>query len=395
MSRSNNGREAERVQEIKNFLLLKGDFRYNVVLGKIEYRRKNTSDFVEMDDYILNSLARGLGEVDIKCSPAQLDNILKSDITPSYDPFKEYLQKLPVWDGTVDNIAELANTVETTNTSFWQDCLKRWLVAMVGSLEDKNTVNHTVLILVGPQGSGKTTWIDKLVPSQLRNNYYYSGTIKLDSKDTVIMLSESIVINLEEISSLTPTQLNELKEIITKKQIRLRRPYGRVNETLPRRASFTGSTNDKSILSDTTGSRRFLVFDVKKIDYQHCVDINLVISQALSLYRQGFKFWFDETEIPIINQNNEQYREVTAEEELLLQLFSPCNEMGATDFLTTTQIMVELNTRYKMPMSNATLQRIGKALRLHKFERAKENKKWVYLLRRNPDEAESCLRRVS
>ena len=218
---------------------------------------------------------------------------------------------------------------------------------------DENIVNYTVLILIGEQSSGKTTWIGKLVPPQMKVNYYYSGTINLGSKDTIIMLSESMLINLEELSILSPKQQYELKEIITMKQIRIRRPYGRVNETLPRRASFIGSTNDKKILSDTTGSRRFLVFDVLSIRHLHTIDINLVFSQAFSLYNQKFKYWFDGSEIQMINQNNEQFREVSAEEELLLLMLSPCYERDATDFLATTQVMVELNAQYKILMSTA------------------------------------------
>jgi predicted P-loop ATPase len=152
-----------------------------------------------------------------------------------------------------------------------------------------------------------------------------------------------MVINLEELSTLSDNQLSELKEIITKKNIRLRRPYGRVNETLARRASFPGSTNDKKILTDTTGSRRFLVFDVSKVDYKHNVDVEKVYSQALSLYKNGFKFWFDEEEIQEINLNNEQFRAKSIVEELLLLTYLPTQEDDATVILSATDILTELN----------------------------------------------------
>ena len=196
-------------------------------------------------------------------------------------------------------------------------------------------------------------------------------------------------------SSLTDRQLNELKEIITKKHIRLRRPYGRENETLPRRASFTGSTNDQKILSDTTGSRRFLVFDASRIKYQHSVDINMVYSQAIHLYRQGFKFWFDNSEIQTITKNNEQYRAKSVEESLLIQSFTPTNKEEATDFLTATEILLELNRRYNIPISNATKQKLGKALRIHNFQRIKMEGKYVYVLRDNEQRAASKIRRIS
>jgi predicted P-loop ATPase len=389
------GNEAQRMKDIIELMSGKGEFRFNVVLGKVEIKKLGSDKYVEIDDYLLNSLARELNENDIICSPQKLDNILRSDITPPYDPFKEYLNQLPQWDGQTDYIENLAGTVETTNNAFWNMCLKRWLIAMVASLENEQLVNHTVLILVGKQGSGKTSWIDKLVPTQLRSNYYYSGTINLGAKDTIIMLSESMIINLEELSTLSEKQLNELKEIITKKNIRLRRPYGRVNETLPRRASFTGSTNDKKILSDTTGSRRFLVFEAVRINYQHSVDIDQVLSQALGLYRIGTKFWFDESEIQTINQNNEQYRFKSVEEEFLLSLFSPCEEKDKTHTLSTSEIMAEINKGYKIPITDASLLKFGKALRLHNFKRVRYKNGYGYWLKENNDAVISRLRRVS
>jgi hypothetical protein len=91
------------------------------------------------------------------------------------------------------------------------------------------------------------------------------------------------------------------------------------------------------------------------------IDINLVFSQEFNLYNQKFKYWFDGSEIQMIIQNNEQYREVSGEEDLLLIMFSPCEEKDATSFISTTQIMVELNAQYKIPISQASIQRIGRA----------------------------------
>ncbi|MFT5244462.1 MAG: putative P-loop ATPase [Psychroserpens sp.] len=98
----------------------------------------------------------------------------------------------------------------------------------------------------------------------------------------------------------------------------MRKVIGHNNETMPRRASFAGKINTAQFLNDTTGSRRFLFFELEGIQYQHKVDINLAFSKALFLFKSEFKHWFDQEEIKLITKNNEQYQLISPEEELLL-----------------------------------------------------------------------------
>ena len=86
----------------------------------------------------------------------------------------------------------------------------------------------------------------------------------------------------------------------------MRKAYGHNNENMPRRASFAGSVNTAQFLNDTTGSRRFLCFEVEHIEYTHDIDINKVYAQALQLKEDGFRHWFNQEEIKEINANNEQ-----------------------------------------------------------------------------------------
>ena len=149
------------------------------------------------------------------------------------------------------------------------------MVAVVaGALEDEK-VNHTTLILMGDQGLGKTTWFMRMLPKELQK-YSYSGPIDPRDKDTTVNISECLIINLDELESLSRASASAIKEIITKSDIRIRRPYGRFAEKLIRRASFVGSINEDQILNDTTGSRRFLIHEVIDLDYQHDVDIDAV-----------------------------------------------------------------------------------------------------------------------
>ena len=170
----------------------------------------------------------------------------------------------------------------------------------------------------------------------------------------------------------------------------MRKAYGHNNESMPRRASFAGSVNTSQFLNDTTGSRRFLCFEVTDINYKHKIDLSNVYAQALHLFKDGFRFWFDKEEIAAINANNEQYQMKSVEEELLLTWFEKTkNEPGAS-FLTTSAIASKLTLHNKINITGSTINHLGKALHKHKYERCKKGGRWVYVVREKSfDEVDS------
>jgi predicted P-loop ATPase len=269
------------------------------------------------------------------------------------------------------------------------------LVAMVGCVLDDKVINHTVIVFSGKQGLGKTTWVEKLVPRPLKE-YLFSGTINPNNKDTLVQLSECMLINLDELENLNRSEIGSLKEIITKTQIRMRKAYGHNNETMPRRASFAGSVNTAQFLNDSTGSRRFLCFELEGIKYQHNVDINMAFSQALFLFKSGFRYWFDQEEIKSITENNEQYQLHSPEEELLLTWFEPCSKEEAILFLNASQIAAKLADRTKLNLNDGTINKLGKALKKHNFTRLMRQGKPVYAVKEfSYEEVDSKNREVS
>jgi predicted P-loop ATPase len=190
-----------------------------------------------------------------------------------------------------------------------------------------------------------------------------------------------MLINLDELENLNRSEIGSLKEIITKTQIRMRKAYGHNNETMPRRASFAGSVNTAQFLNDSTGSRRFLCFELEGIKYQHNVDINMAFSQALYLFKNGFRYWFDQEEIKNITENNEQYQLHSPEEELLLTWFEPCPKEEANLFLNASQIAAKIADRTKLNLNDGTINKLGKALKKHNFTRLMRQGKPVYAVK--------------
>ena len=368
------------IDKLENFLNNRYNFRYNTVLGKLEFKTLKAYKYKPMTDFTENSILREILKAKVKCSINSLRNLLHSDYCEMYDPFHEYFNDLPDFEDEKDYIEELANTITTTKQDLWKICFKKWFVAMVACVIDEKQVNQTVIVFSGKQGLGKTTWIEKLMPKQLKE-YIFSGTINPNNKDTLIHLAECMLINLDELENLNKTEIGSLKEIITKTHIRMRKAYGHNNENMPRRASFAGSVNTAQFLNDTTGSRRFLCFEVENIEYTHNIDIHKVYAQALKLYKSNFRHWFNQEEIKEINANNEQYQMRSPEEELLLTWFEPVGKEEATHFLNASQIAQIISSRANMNINDATVNKLGKALKKHKFHRIYKNRAYVYVVK--------------
>ncbi|RNI26906.1 VapE domain-containing protein [Rufibacter latericius] len=379
------------VELVEQFLSLRYEFRHNLVSGQLEFRsRYGSKMFIPLRDRDENELwreiqkDRKLQEAKVPNSSTFLRTILQSGFSKEYDPLKEYFMELPQWDQKRDHIAALASTVETDNDKLFHRFLEKWLVAMVASVLEEKTVNQTVLVFSGKQGIGKTSWILNLVPKKLRD-YVFSGTINPNNKDTLVYLSTCLLINLDELENMNNTEIGALKETITKPQIKLRRPYGRNAEDMPRRASFAGSVNSNQFLNDSTGSRRFLCFEAKAIDYKHKVNMELVFAQAYALYLQGYKHWLDQEEIAELEANNSKFQRTTVEEDLLLDFFEPAKaEDDGCMFYSTTQLADHIASKVSsFSVNNSSTQKLGKALRKNGFKPYKRDgiQKYAVLLK--------------
>jgi predicted P-loop ATPase len=183
---------------------------------------------------------------------------------------------------------------------------------------------------------------------------------------------------MDELENLSKKSIGDLKSMMSKEKIRIRRPYGKIHENLKRRASFIGSINDKEFLKDDTGSRRFLCFELEEINNEHGIEINNVISQALALFNTGFQFWFNKSEEEEIQISNEQFYKTSLEAEYLTRHFEPTDIATATLFLSATDIANILKDREKVSVNDTTVQRIGKALNAKKFVRLKKNNRYVW-----------------
>ena len=247
--------------------------------------------------------------------------------------------------------------------ALWRTCFKKWLVAMVASWMKDEVVNHQVLVLIGKQGIYKTTWLERLIPPHLRQYCCKLANSTQLNKDDRLRIAEFGLINMDELDAMTPRELNSIKSVITASDVNERAAYGYTKERRIRLASFCASSNRREFLTDITGNRRWLPFEVESIQnpFFTTLPYDLMYAQAWALAQDPtFCYWFELDEIEVLEQHNQHFRDESNEEQLLPILFDVPAE-GKGEFMTTAQISERLVTygNIKKPMA---LSRLGVVL---------------------------------
>ena len=356
--------------EIEAYLSIRYEFRYNTVLGRTEYRRMNSSDFTKVGRYEINTLRREIdNDIGIITSSENLYSIIESSFSPRINPIQEYFKGLPLVDVSSSSpfslkaIPDLASCVVVRNSDKWLPYLTKWLVAVVANaMDDRECRNHTCLVLTGEQGKFKTTFLDLLCPPKL-HGYSYTGKIYPQEKDTLTYIGQNLIVNIDDqLKALNKRDENELKNLITCPMVKYRMPYDKYVEEHPHLASFVASVNGNDFLTDPTGSRRFLPFEVLSIDIERAkaISMNNVYAEAKALLKSGFRYWFDDDEIAELYRESEDFQVQTAEMELLLRCFEKPTEDESYSLMTTTEILTYLGIYTHQPL---VAKRMGEALK--------------------------------
>ena len=363
--------------EIETYLSSYYEFRYNTVLGRTEYRNKDDAYFSKVGRYEINTLRREIdNDIGIITSSDNLYSIIESSFSPRINPIQEYFKNLPSVDISsrsslsLKAIPDLASCVVVRNSDKWLPYLTKWLVAVVANaMDDRECRNHTCLVLTGEQGKFKTTFLDLLCPPAL-HGYSYTGKIYPQEKDTLTYIGQNLIVNIDDqLKALNKRDENELKNLITCPMVKYRMPYDKYVEEHPHLASFVASVNGNNFLTDPTGSRRFLPFEVLSIDIKRAkaVSMDTVYTEAKALLKSGFRYWFDDEEITELYRESEDFQVQTAELELLLRCFEkPTEDNPQCTYMTTTEIITYLRLYTHHPLS---LKHMGEALRRAGFEK--------------------------
>jgi len=291
-----------------------------------------------------------------------------------FNPFENYFQNLEKWDGE-NHIQRLISFVKTTDTEPFQIHFEKWLTRSVFCALKRGYINKQCFVLYNTkQNSGKTSFLRFLIPPRLEK--YYTEDIGVD-KDGLIALCKNFIINIDELSVMSKTDVNILKAFISKNTVNARLPYDRKSSLMYRTSSFCGSTNRSDFLTDETGSVRWIIFEVLELDFGYSKEINInqVWAQAYhnAFERKNYNPELTAEDLIENEKRNEKFKQVSLEQEILISHFEKSENKN--DFLTATEIMLAMSNALGVRMNNV---KFGKALTALNFERIKHSKKQVY-----------------
>ena len=327
--------------QLEEFMLRRYEIRNNKMSGEVEYRDKSLLRFTfsPFTREVRNSICTEAHKEGLNVWDKDIERYVYSDNIPTFFPIEEYLGHLPKWDGK-DHIRKLAKRVPCNNIR-WADHFHRWFLSMVAHWLglDREHGNSTTPLLVGDQGCGKSTYCLNILPPELRQ--FYTDSIDFSKRrDTELALHRYALVNIDEFDSVKDTHQSYLKHILQKAVVNTRLPYQSASRNLRRYATFIATSNNYDLLTDPTGSRRFICVEVKgRIDYAQPIDYDQLYAEAKELLRRGERFWFTPEEEALITENNRDFQQQPAEEQLFLRYFKIAEDIEEAKPLLASEIL--------------------------------------------------------
>ena len=357
------------VEDIKGFLGGRLYLRHNVITGRVECRLPSNyetdgTDWQPISDRVVNSLWAELSQVK-PVRAHDMYRVMESDFAPDYHPFRYYLDHLPPWDGQ-DYIIELSVSITirggVEKQMLFYEFLKKWLVAMVAGWVDESVVNNVILVLIGEQGSYKTTWFNYLLPPELKTYFYTKTNANRMGRDDLLTLAQYGLVCCEELDTMRPSELNQLKAAVTMPSIDERAAYAHFHEHRQHIASFCGTGNNVQFLGDETGNRRWL--------RDHPFNYSGIYAQAYALYQEGFRYWFSQDEIRQLSEHNRAFETPRSAHELISKYLRMPGAGEPGQFVSATDILQMVGSN---PVLRLTANQVGRAMTDLGFERVRSH----------------------
>ena len=354
-------------------------FRRNILNGKVEFMEKPNDEaecttppdeaWRPLTQEALNSIIRRAKKEQVyeKGSPkTEIMEFVHSDDVPVHNPIGDYMKLLPKWDGK-NHIGELFGRLPGI-TSEKQAYLCTWFLSMVAHWLQMDTLhgNECVPTLIGAQGCGKTTFFHRLLPPEMRQ--YYLDHLNLSNKfDKEMALTNNLLVNLDELDAIRPSQHAALKQTLSKSKVNGRPIYGASQEDRPRFASFVATTNNPHPLTDATGSRRYICLQIPEgqyIDNSGEIDYQQLYAQAVyELTVAKTPYWFSNDEVARIQQLNQNYMEQKDIAEMVEVCFRKPKEGETPKMMNTKMLLSHIQKEYpSVDISHGNKVRVGMAM---------------------------------
>ena len=377
----------ENALEVELFLQENYLFRRNVLNGKVEFATLPAEEphYRALTQEALNSIVIRAKRENIceKGNPkAEIMELIHSEEVRVHNPIKEFLEGLPKWDGQ-NHVAQLFSRLPGISTEM-HGFLAVWMRSAVAHWLQMDLMhgNECVPTLIGAQGCGKTTFVQRLLPPQLRE--YFLDHLNLSNKfDKEMALTNNLLVNLDELEAIRPSQHAALKQTLSKSKVNGRPIYGASQEDRPRFASFVATTNNPHPLSDATGSRRYICLTIPKgqlIDNTGEIDYEQLYAQVLHEVKElHAPYWFNNDEVKRIQELNLNYMEQKDIAEIVNICFRKPEEGEKVKALNSAQILQLIQTEYPSVKSDrSTKIHLGLAMKELGIEHQLYNNRRLY-----------------
>ena len=286
----------------------------------------------------------------------------------AYNPVKDYFNSAEKeWDGDdrLHNVfSDYLGVEKTPATDLIADI---WFRGAVAKAYNPMVKFDFVLDLVGGQGAGKTTFLQKIAPL----GYYTDQFLSFTDKDDFAVMRRSLIVNDDELTASSNSSFEELKKFVTLQMFEYRKPYGHTAERFPKNFVMARTTNELYYLKDKTGERRFLPIHVSKAAQKfHPVTdltpeyVKQLWGQAVSEYHKNQSFYLSEEEEAVLNKQRENFMytdEVEDQIEMLLEsTFKDRHFISASEIALQMGIS-DLTTNRKLAnqIANVMINRFG------------------------------------
>jgi predicted P-loop ATPase len=253
-------RTAENVLLIlKHDPLLADLYAYNQFTEHVTFTRTppwgalNPGEVTDNDDSALrNHVSRVYGII----GPGIISDALNETIIKNtFHPVREYLQSLN-WDGVERATTILIKYLGAEDVPYTRTVTLKTLLAAVSRIFEPGKKFDYMLIIIGPQGAGKSILIKILS----RYDAWFCDSLTAREMETVAgaeKMTGHWFLEVGELSSLPKAEVESVKSFISRTDDKFRVAYGRRVTSHPRQGILVGTTNSSGFLRDITGNRRF------------------------------------------------------------------------------------------------------------------------------------------
>lgn len=361
---------------LENDPVLKDTFRFNEFTTEIDVVKANSKLMFkkgqlvdayvdQIASYIEDNADYGVLFDNKKIRSAITVVAMRHRYNPVLDYFNEAYKN---WDHQHRLGHIMGDYLGVEETTVTQLITKLFFVGAVAKAHNPKTKFDFVLDLVGGQGAGKTTFLQKIAPL----GYYTDQFSTFDNKDDYAVMRRALIINDDEMTATNNASFEVLKKFITLQEFEYRKPYGHQAERFDKNFVMARTTNELYYLKDKTGERRFLPLHVSKARQKHHPVTDLTDDyvkqcwgEAMQLYKDNFNFGLTKEQEEELDEHRQTFMYTDELEDKIDEALS--NQFKGKDFITNDELSLAVapgidlvkNRKVANQISNIMVNRFG------------------------------------